>query len=435
MRHRAVIPPVVEVGRRAGLHRVVTGVRTTRQLLQTPASRQSRSGLDWTNFFVADIQTGFGTFVAFYLANLGWGQESVGLVLATGGLAGVLGQIPGGALTDAVSWKRGLVALGVAMICSAALILALAPTFYLVLVAEILQGLSAGFVGPALAAISLGLVGRKAMSVRTGRNFGFAAAGTALTAGALGLAGSFVSTQAIFLVAAALCAPALFALSRIRNEEIDYARARNAALGADAGKLHRAIDVAKDRRLLLVAACLILFQFANASILPLVGEKLGASKAALGPMMMSGLIIGPQIVVALLAPWVGYFSERYGRKPLLVIGISLAAVRAALFAFVTYYPAMIAIQLLDGISGAIVSVLTVLVITDLTTGTGRFNLTQGAIGAMNGIAAALSVSLSGALVQDCSTVVGFASIAALAASAAVLAWLFLPETKPEKYLD
>jgi MFS family permease len=435
MRRRAVSSPAVAVGRRAGLHHVVTGVRTARQLLQTPASRQSRSGLDWTNFFIADIQTGFGTFVAFYLANLGWGQESVGLVLATGGLAGVLAQIPGGALTDAVAWKRGLVALGVAMICGAALILALAPAFYLVFVAEILQGLSAGFVGPALAAISLGLVGRRAMSVRTGRNYGFAAAGTALTAGALGLAGSFVSTKAIFVVAAALCAPALLALSRIRNEEIDYARARNAALGEDAGKLHRVIDVAKDRRLLLFAACLILFQFANASILPLVGEKLGASKAALGPMMMSGLIIGPQIVVALLAPWVGHLSERYRRKPLLVIGISLAAVRSALFAFVTYYPAMIAIQLLDGISGAIISVLTVLVITDLTTGTGRFNLTQGAIGAMNGIAAALSISLSGAVVQAFSAVVGFASIAVVAASAAVLAWRFLPETKPEKYLD
>ena len=111
--------------------------------------------------------------------------------------------------------------------------------------------------------------------------------------------------------------------------------------------------------------------------------------------MISGLIIGPQIVVALLAPWVGYHSETYGRKPLLLIGMGLEAVRAGLFAFVTNYPLMVAIQLLDGISGSIINVLTVLVISDLTTGTGRFNLAQGVIGAMIGIAASLSTSITG----------------------------------------
>src|ERR1700726_1877404 len=76
---------------------------------------QSRRGLDWMNFFIADVQTGFGTFVAFYLAQLGWSQGSVGVVLAAGGLAGVLSQIPGGALADAVTWKRALAALGIVM--------------------------------------------------------------------------------------------------------------------------------------------------------------------------------------------------------------------------------------------------------------------------------------------------------------------------------
>ncbi len=69
-----------------------------RKSLTTPASTRSRRDLDWANFFIADVQSGFGTFVAFYLAGLGWSQENIGLALAVGGIVGVLSQIPGGAL-------------------------------------------------------------------------------------------------------------------------------------------------------------------------------------------------------------------------------------------------------------------------------------------------------------------------------------------------
>src|SRR6185437_12027792 len=61
--------------------------RAAQRSLRTPSSRRSRYGLDWLNFFLADVQTGFGTFVAFYLARLGWTQASIG---SAGG--GGLGQ-------------------------------------------------------------------------------------------------------------------------------------------------------------------------------------------------------------------------------------------------------------------------------------------------------------------------------------------------------
>jgi predicted MFS family arabinose efflux permease len=426
---------MLRVDRRSRVRRAVTRYRVAKRAQRLPASRQSRNGLDWTNFFIADVQAGFGTFVAFYLADLGWSQSSVGLALSIDGLAGVLGLVPGGALADAVRFKRGLVAAGIIMICGAALILALIPTRPLVFAAEVLHGLTGGLVAPTLAAISLGLVGRRAMSARTGRNVRFAALGTVLTAGVLGIVGDVLSARSIFLAAALMCAPALIALSRIRAEEIDYARARNAGTGEAAGKWHRVTDLARNRDLLLFAGCLILFQLANASILPLVAENIGASKAAVGSLRTSGLIIGPQIVVVLLAPWIGYFSELRGRKPLLVLGLGLEAMRAVLFAFVTAYPPMVAIQLLDGVSGAIIGVLTVLVITDLTTGTGRFNLAQGAIGAGTGIAASLSTSIFGFVFESFGARAGFLSIAAVAGAGAALAWLFLPETKPEKYID
>ena len=139
--------------------------REARRSLHAPASAQSRRGLDWMNFFIADVQTGFGSFVAFYLAQLGWSPAHIGLALSVGGVAGMLSQIPGGALADAVTWKRGLAAAGIIMTGAAALILAFAPDTMSVFIAQVLQGTTGGIITPAIGAISLGLVGRSAMAV------------------------------------------------------------------------------------------------------------------------------------------------------------------------------------------------------------------------------------------------------------------------------
>ena len=337
--------------------------RDARRSLHMPASAQSRRGLDWMNFFVADVQTGFGTFVAFYLAQLGWSQGSIGVALAAGGLAGVLSQIPGGALADAVTWKRGLAALGIVMTGAAALILAFAPNFFSVLFAQILQGATAGIITPAIGAISLGLVGRSAMAVRTGRNYRYAAGGHALTAALMGAVGAYVAKSAIFVAAAALCIPALIALSFIRSDEIDYARARNAksvehAGGKRAAGATRILDLCKNRKLALFIAATVLFQLADASMLPLIGENLAISLGPHAALWMSGLIIVPQVVVAILAPWVGFHSEKRGRRPLLLIGFALEPVRALLLAFSSGYPLLLVAQGLSGVTGAMIGVLT-----------------------------------------------------------------------------
>ncbi len=421
------------IAQRLHLHGAVARYRGARERLRTPGSTHSRLGIDWMNFFVADVQTGFGTFVAFYLARLGWTQELIGIALGVGSIAGVLGQIPGGALSDATRWKRALAAIGILMIGAAALILAIVPTIAMAFVAETLHGLTAGILTPVIGAISLGIVGRRAMSSRTGRNFRFAAAGHALTAAAMGAAGAWLSESAIFFVAAALCVPALIALSFIRPDEIDYVRARNAVGGKAARPHARVLDLLKNRALVLFAACIVLFQLADASMLPLLGEDLAKGDGS-PAIWMSGLIIVPQLFTAVLAPWVGYHSETHGRKPLLLIGFGIEPVRALLLAFSAGYPFALAAQLLDGVSGAIITVLTVLVITDLTTGTGRFNLARGTVGALSGIAASVSTLTTGFVYQHFGHAIGFISIAAVAAAAVVLLLLF-EETKPAEYLD
>ena len=421
-----------------------------RRSLHTPASAQSRRGLDWMNFFIADVQTGFGSFVAFYLAQLGWSPTRIGLALSVGGVAGMLSQIPGGALADAVTWKRGLAAAGIIMTGAAALIFAFAPDMVWVFIAQALQGATAGIIMPAIGAISLGLVGRSAMSVRTGRNFRYSAVGHALTGALMGVAGAYIAKGAIFVAAAALCIPALIALSFIRSDEIDYARARNAkstkqsdakgsasklAGGKPAVTATSILALAKNRELVLFTAAIVLFQLADTSMLPMMGANLAMTRGDHAAIWMSGLIVVPQVVVAILAPWVGFHSEKRGRRPLLLIGFALEPVRGLLLATTAAYPALVLAQVLSGVTGAVIGVLTVIVVADLTAGTGRFNLAIGVLGALSGVAAAISTTVTGYLFQSLGPHLGYAPLAAVAALATAILWTFLTETKPGKYED
>ncbi|MGH6674174.1 MAG: MFS transporter [Xanthobacteraceae bacterium] len=415
------------------LRNTVARYREAKRSLRTPTSWQSRYGLDWMNFFLADVQTGFGTFVAFYLAHLGWSKSSVGLALTVGTVAAVISLIPGGALADAVTWKRGLVVLGIAMIGGAAIILALVPAFVTVYLAEILHGCTAGIITPAIGAISLGLVGRRAMSARTGRNFRYAGGGHAVTSILMGVAGAYLADRAIFLVAAGLCVPTLIALGFIRPREIDHARARNASPDRQSSGIARITNLAQNRGLMIFTAAMMLFQLADASILPLIGESLSTAKTMGGSLWLSALIALPQIVVAVLSPWVGYHSEKWGRKPLLLIALIIEPIRAALLAISSTYSIYVAVEFLDGVNGSIINVMTVLVITDLTAGTGRFNVARGFVGAMLGVAAAISTLTTGYLFQGVSSLIGFLIVTGIAGSAVVVLWALLPETKPADY--
>src|ERR1700722_19589917 len=105
----------------------------------TPAKPTLR-GLDWLNFLLADVQTGVGPFLAIYLAGYKWNEESVGLALTVGGIAGILMQTPAGALVDRLRSKRALIAAGIVALVAGALLIALLPTFWSVMSAQTLVG-------------------------------------------------------------------------------------------------------------------------------------------------------------------------------------------------------------------------------------------------------------------------------------------------------
>ncbi len=193
--------------------------------IEPSPSDSSLRGLDAVNLLLAGALSGFGPYVAVFLAEQDWTQQNIGFALTVAGLAGLLAQLPGGGLLDAVRSKRIAVALGATMVAAAALIIAVWPSFPLVLVALVLQAVTGGFLGLAIAAISLGLVGHAALGERLGRNQRFASTGGLVAAGFMGLIGYFLSYRAIFLAAAALVLPLLFALGRIQPSDIHFGRA------------------------------------------------------------------------------------------------------------------------------------------------------------------------------------------------------------------
>ena len=389
-------------------------------------------GLDAVNLFLAGALSGFGPYVAAFLAEQNWTQPEIGFVLTAAGFAGLLSQLPGGELLDAIRSKRFAVALGATMVAAGALIIAVWPTFPLVLAALVLQGVTGGFLGLAIAAISLGLVGHAALGERLGRNQRFASTGGVVAAGLMGVTAYFLSYRAIFFVAAALVLPLLAALSRIRPSDIHFGRASCLPDHQDPSAAPRARrrSLWKNYGLLTFAVCVFLFQMANASMLPLAGEALAYSKEALSSLIVSALIMVPQVIVAIMAPWAGRRANTWGRRPLLLIGFVALPIRALVFAWTTNPMLLIAAQVLDGVSGTMLGVLTALIVADLTAGTGRFNLAQGFVGTMSGVGASLSTALSGLVAGSHGRAAGFLSIAGIALAAVLLAWLLMPETNP-----
>jgi MFS family permease len=391
----------------------------------------SLHALDWLNFFLAALLTGFGPFIAVHLSSRGWDPAHIGFVLSVGSFAGLITQIPGGELIDITKARRALVGAGAAAVAFALVVIALRPDFVAVAVAVVVQGAAGSVLGPGIAAISLGLVGHEALAERLGRNQRFASTGGLVAAALMGAIGYLLSTQDIFLIAAALVAPLLFALTRIRAGDIHFARSCGASNHhvADPPRVKRG-NLFKNKSLLVFGLCLLLFQLANASLLTQIGQALPRAEGRLSSLVVSALVVFPQVIVAALAPWAGRGAATWGRKPLLIIGLAAVPIRSTLFALTADPVLLVVIQLLDGLSGATLGVLTALVVADLTAGTGRFNLAQGLVGAASGVGATLSTSVSGIVVEEFGYRAGLLGVSAVGLLSVVIVLAFMPETKP-----
>lgn len=392
-------------------------------------SPRTLHGLDGLNFFLADVQTGVGPFLAIYLAGYKWNEERVGLALTVGGLAGILTQTPIGALVDAFRSKRALVAAGVAALAAGALLIALVPSFWPVMGAQVLIGGTSSVFIPAVCAMSLGIVGHAAFDVRQGRNQTFNSAGNVTAAVSMGLLGYLVSNRSVFFFVVAATIPTILVLLVIRPSEIDFDLARGAKEGEKGGTTESVWGLFRDRPLVVFLVCSVMFHFANAAMLPLLGEQLAKGQGRSSMIFMSACVVTTQLVITLLASWSGRKAGTWGRKPLLLIAFGVLPIRGVLYTLTSNTALLVAIQVLDGIGAGIFGVVSVLVIADLTRGTGRFNLTLGAITTAVGVGAALSQVIAGSIVHHVNSHAGFLFLAAVAAAAFAILYFFMPETR------
>ena len=386
--------------------------------------------LDALNFLLADVRGALGPYLGVFLVTqIHWSQSEVGVVTMLGGLAGLAAQTPIGAAIDATRAKRGALVLALAVLAGAAVLIFAVPRLWAVAAANVAMAVAGDVVGPAVAALTLGLVARAGLARRMGRNSAFDHAGNVVIALLAGVVGSAVSQRAVFLLAPAVAAAAAAVVLAIPAGAIDHDRARDL-------EDHGAVAHAAGWRVLLHSAPLrafagsvLLFHLANAALLPLVGQKLAAAHPRDAAAMMSACIIAAQLVMLPIALLVGARADGWGRRRLLAVAFAVLPVRALLYTVSDTSAWLIGVQLLDGVGAGIFGALGPLVVADIMRGTGRYNLALGAVTTAQGIGAALSGLLAGGIVDRFGYGPTFASLAVVAVAAAAVFALFMPETR------
>ncbi|TDV09534.1 putative MFS family arabinose efflux permease [Paraburkholderia caballeronis] len=398
--------------------------------MHSMATARSLRALDWLNFFVANVQTGFGPFIASYLASHKWTQGEIGLALSVGTITAMLSQVPGGAAVDALRNKKAAAAWAIGAIIISAMLLALSPTVAPVMAAEIFHGFASCMLVPAMAALSLALVGRMDLGDRLGRNARWASIGSAVAAGLMGLFGEYFSPRAVFWLTAGLALPALVALSMIEQPGLAATpRGPKPARTPEQRETLRAL--LRDRRMLTFAACVVLFHLSNAAMLNLAAGEVTAGMGDNVQLVIAACIIVPQAIVALMSPWVGRTAQRWGRRPVLILGFCALPVRALLFAAVGNPYFLVPVQMLDGLSAAVFGVMLPLIAADVAGGKGRYNLCIGLFGLAAGIGATLSTAIAGFIADRLGNTVSFVVLAAAGAAAVLMVWFAMPETRDD----
>jgi MFS family permease len=396
------------------------------------------ASLDALNFLLSDVRGALGPYLnVFLVTQQHWSQAEVGLVTALGGWLGLAVQTPVGAAIDGTHRKRGVIVIALAVLAAGALCIYAAPRFWPVLVANTLIAVVGDVFGPAVAALTLGLVLQQELARRMGRNAAFDHAGNVAIAVLAGAVGWMFSQRAVFLLVPVFAAFSMAAALSIPAAAIDQRRSRGARevqKGEPTNDIASVSVLLECRPLVIFGFCALLFHFANAPLLPLVGQKLAFAHGAVATAMMSSCIIAAQLVMLPIALLVGRTADTWGRKPLLLVGFGILPIRAVLYTLSDDSAWLIGVQLLDGVGAGIFGALTPLLVADLMRGTGRYNVALGAVATMQGIGAVTSGLVAGLIVDHFGYSAGFLTLGAAAAVALAALAFAMPETAPEQGL-
>ena len=395
-----------------------------------PKKRANRA-LDALNFFLADVRDGLGPYLAVYLlTEQKWDEARIGVVMSVATIAGLVAQTPAGALIDAISAKRAITAGAAIVVTAASLVLPFVPGFWPVAASQGIAHAAGVVFAPAIAAISLGVVGHRAFTGRTGRNETFNHAGNFVSAVIAGGMAFLFGPVVVFFLLAVQSLASLASIWAIPERAIDHDLARG---------LHDAGDHDAEREqpsglgilltcrpLLVFALCVLLFHLSNAAMLLLVGQKLALQDRNLGTSLMSACIAAAQLVMVPVAMLVGARADRWGHKQFFLAALAILPIRGALYTLSDNAAWLVGVQLLDGIGAGIFGAIYPVIVADLMRNTGRFNLAQGVVITALGIGAALSTALAGLVVVKAGYSAAFLTLGAIAAIGFIVFLLGFP---------
>lgn len=379
------------------------------------------------NFTLADVRDGLGPYLGIWLITVhGWEAGAVGAVIGASGIAGLLAKAPAGVVVDALPDKRAMLIFATIAITLSCLLVLVSPDWSVVLASQVLAGAAAAVIAPAIAALTLGLVGPAGFSRRMGRNEAFNHAGNAATAAAAGLAALSIGPVAVFVIMGFMALLALASVASIPAQEVDPRLARGLVEGEDARGDWRVLF--SSAPLLVLAISVAVFHFANAPMLPLVGQVLALSDPSRGTALMSACIVAAQVVMIGTAWLAGAKADSWGRKALFLAGFAVLPLRGWLYTVWNDPYWLVGVQLLDGIGAGLFGVLLPLMVADLARGSGHFGAALGALAVAQGLGASLGNAVAGQVAQRAGYDAAFLMLAVVAGAGALFFALAMRET-------
>jgi MFS family permease len=346
------------------------------------------------NFFLADVRDGLGPFLGVYLQQRDWSPAEIGVVMTVGGLAGMLATTPAGVLIDSTTWKRGIIVLASIGTVLASIVILFVPSITVTTVSQILTGIAGAVIAPAIAAITLGLVGQKGFAHQLGRNEAYNHGGNVLAAVLAGVFGYFFGLGAVFVVMTAMALGSIAAVAAIDAGRIDHKAARGLA-EAQAPPSGGWRVLATSAPLLILAVAMTLFHLGNAAMLPLLGQALVANHAGDPSAYTSATIIVAQLTMIPAALLAARLAERRGYWLVTLLALIALPIRGVIAAFVGRPLGLFPVQILDGVGAGLLGVAVPGLVARILAGTGHVNAGLGAVMTLQGVGAALSPALGG----------------------------------------
>jgi MFS family permease len=363
----------------------------------TAATWRASLALLAVNFFMADIQAGIGPFLGVFLLTHHWGTGAIGSVMTAGGVAGMACTAPAGALVDQSRHKRLLVVGTGLCTAVASLLLLLSQRVGVVALSQLATAVAGAVVVPAVSGITLGVVRQRGFSRQIGRNQALNHAGNMIGAVLGGVLGWKLGLGAVFWLDAAFGGLAIGAVLLIPPRAIDDRAARGLAEDGDtAGAAPEGFRVlARNRPMLILAACLASFHLGNAAMLPLYGMAVSSAGHA-NPALFTGATIAvAQAVMVATALIAMRMAERLGYWLVMLVTFLVLPIRGVTAAWLQQAWGVFPVQALDGIGAGLQSVAVPGLVARLLRGSGRFNVGLGAVMTAQGLGAALSPALGG----------------------------------------